>query len=149
MKTTETAFFLNAKIKACQLKWTHAQIVKEKYEAAWSEAYEHEEELDTKAQAIHDELQQLQEEVTRAIKLSRTNTMTSTEFTVAAADRANKILAFDTNGEISVTQELGTYKGNWATATAYYGRDIVKDTSNNNISCFTLIVLHSNTRDTL
>ena len=45
------------------MKWTHAQIVKEKYEAAWSEAYEHEEELDTKAQAIHDELQQLQEEV--------------------------------------------------------------------------------------
>ena len=77
--------------------------------------------------------QEIQEELGRAIKLSKTNTMTSTEFTVAAADRANKILAFDTNGEISVTQELGTYKGNWATATAYYGRDIIKDTSNNNI----------------
>jgi len=45
------------------LKWTHAQIVKEKYEAAWSEAYEHEEELGDKAQIIHNELQQLQEEV--------------------------------------------------------------------------------------
>ena len=77
--------------------------------------------------------QEIQEELGRAIKLSKTNTMTSTEFTVASADRANKILAFDTNGEISVTQELGTYKGNWTTATAYYGRDIVKDTSNNNI----------------
>ena len=77
--------------------------------------------------------QEIQEELGRAIKLSKTNTMTSTEFTVAAADRANKILAFDTNGEISVTQELGTYKGNWTTATAYYGRDIIKDTSNNNI----------------
>ena len=77
--------------------------------------------------------QEIQEELGRAIKLSKTNTITSTEFTVSATDRANKILAFDTNGEISVTQELGTYKGNWATATAYYGRDIVKDTSNNNI----------------
>jgi hypothetical protein len=77
--------------------------------------------------------QEIQEELGRAIKLSKTNTMTSTEFTVAAADRANKILAFDTNGEISVTQELGTYQGNWATATSYYGRDIIKDTSNNNI----------------
>ena len=77
--------------------------------------------------------QEIQEELGRAIKLSKTNTMTSTEFTVDDTDRANKILAFDTNGEISVTQELGTYKGNWATATAYYGRDIVKDTSNNNI----------------
>jgi len=92
-------------------------------------AESHEEGLDRSTMAI----QQLQEEVTRAIKLSKTNTMTSTEFTVAAADRANKILAFDTNGEISVTQELGTFRGNWATATSYAGRDIVKDTSTNNI----------------
>ena len=77
--------------------------------------------------------QELQEQIDRSIKLSRTNTITSTEFTVGAADRANKILAFDANGEIAVTQELGTYRGNWATATAYNGRDLVKDTSNNNI----------------
>jgi hypothetical protein len=77
--------------------------------------------------------QELQEEVDRSIKLSRTNTMTSTEFTVDAATRANKILAFDASGEIAVTQELGTYKGNWASGTSYSARDIVKDTSNNNI----------------
>ena len=77
--------------------------------------------------------QELQEEVDRCIKLSRTNAMTSTEFTVGAADRANKILAFDATGEIAVTQELGTYRGNWLTATSYAGRDLVKDTSNNNI----------------
>jgi hypothetical protein len=78
-------------------------------------------------------LQQLQEEVTRSIKLSRTNTMTSTEFAVGATDRANKILAFDGNGEISVTQELGTFVGNWSASTDYNARDIVKDTSTNNI----------------
>jgi hypothetical protein len=77
--------------------------------------------------------QELQEQVNRSIKFSRTNTFTSSEFTVDASTRANKILAFDDNGEISVTQELGTYKGNWTTATAYYGRDLVKDSSNNNI----------------
>lgn len=77
--------------------------------------------------------QELQEENDRSIKLSRTNTMTSTEFTVDAATRANKILAFDSAGEISVTQELGTYQGNWAASTTYYARDIVKDTSTNNI----------------
>ena len=92
-------------------------------------AESHEEGLDRSTMAI----QQLQEEVTRSIKLSRTNTMTSTEFTVAAADRANKVLAFDSTGEISVTQELGIYKGNWATATSYVPRDLVKDTSTNNI----------------
>ena len=77
--------------------------------------------------------QELQEEVDRSIKLSRTNTMTSTEFTVDAATRANKILAFDANGEIAVTQELGTYTGNWAASTSYSARDIVKDTTTNNI----------------
>ena len=75
--------------------------------------------------------QQVQEELNRAIKLSRTNTMTSTEFTVGATDRANKILAFDSSGEISVTQELGTFKGSDATTTtaAYVQRDIIKSTT--------------------
>jgi hypothetical protein len=77
--------------------------------------------------------QEIQEELQRAIKLSKTNTMTSTEFTVAAADRANKILAFDTNGEISVTQELGTNRGSWSAGVTFNARDIVKDSSNNNV----------------
>jgi hypothetical protein len=87
-------------------------------------AESHEEGLDRATMNI----QQLQEEVDRSIKLSRTNTMTSTEFTVDAADRANKILAFDSSGEISVTQELGTYKGTSPTTTteAFVVRDIVK-----------------------
>ena len=77
--------------------------------------------------------QELQEQVDRSLKLSRTNTMTSTEFTNSATDRASKILAFDGNGEISVTQELGTFVGNWAASTSYNARDLVKDTSTNNI----------------
>jgi hypothetical protein len=92
-------------------------------------AESHEEGLDRATMAI----QQLQEELTRSIKLSKTNTMTSTEFSVGASDRANKILAFDTNGELAVTQELGTNRGSWTTATTFNGRDIVKDSSNNNI----------------
>lgn len=78
-------------------------------------------------------VQQHDEELDRSIKLSRTNTMTSTEFTNSATDRASKILAFDSTGELSVTSELGTFKGNWAASTAYALRDIVKDTSTNNI----------------
>jgi hypothetical protein len=87
----------------------------------------HEEGLDRATMTI----QQMQEEINRSIKLSKTNTMTSTEFTIAAADRANKVLAFDSTGEISVTQELGTYKGTDTTVTtvAYVQRDIVKSTS--------------------
>ena len=92
-------------------------------------AESHEEGLDRATMT----LQQVQEELDRAIKLSRTNTMTSTEFTVGATDRANKILAFDSSGEISVTQELGTFRGNWSASTSYEVRDLVKDTSTNNI----------------
>ena len=77
--------------------------------------------------------QELQEESDRSIKISRTNTMTSTEFTVDATNRANKLLSFDSSGEISVAQELGTFKDNWAASTTYAVRDLVKDTSTNNI----------------
>jgi hypothetical protein len=77
--------------------------------------------------------QEIQEELGRSLKLSKTNTMTSTEFTVGASDRANKILAFDTNGELSVTQELGTNRGSWSAGVTFNGRDIVKDGSNNNV----------------
>lgn len=77
--------------------------------------------------------QQVQEELDRSIKLSRTNTMTSTEFAVGATDRASKVLGFDANGELAVTQELGTNRGNWSSGTDYNARDLVKDTSTNNI----------------
>ncbi|MDA7840923.1 hypothetical protein N9A10_00760 [Candidatus Pelagibacter sp.] len=92
-------------------------------------AESHEEGLDRSMMAI----QQLQEEVDRSIKLSRTNTMTSTEFTIGDTDRAGKIFGFDDNGELVVSQELGTFKGDWSASTTYAARDIVKDTSTNNI----------------
>jgi len=92
-------------------------------------AESHEEGLDRSMMSI----QQLQEEVDRSIKLSRTNTMNNTEFAVGATDRAGKIFGFDDNGELVVSQELGTFKGNWSASTTYAARDIVKDTSTNNI----------------
>ena len=78
-------------------------------------------------------LQEHTEELGRSIKASRTNTISSTEFTVGATDRANKVFSFDSSGELSITQEIGTFKGNWAASTSYVARDIVKDTSTNNI----------------
>jgi hypothetical protein len=102
------------------------------------------------AQSLEDALdkltfivQQHDEELGRSIKASRTNTIGSTEFTVSAASRANKIFAFDSAGELAVTQELGTYRGNWATSTAFAQRDIVKDTSNDNI--YICVTAHTST----
>ena len=77
--------------------------------------------------------QQIQEEVDRSIKASVTNTISSSEFAISASDRANKIFAFDSSGDLAVTQEIGTFRGDWAASTAYNQRDLVKDTSTNNI----------------
>ena len=71
------------------------------------------------------QIQEVQEEVDRSLKISRTNTMTSTSFTNDATSRASKVLSFDSAGELSVTNEIGNFRGNWATSTAFVLRDIV------------------------
>lgn len=50
-----------------------------------------------------------------------------------AANRAGNVLAFDSNGNPVATEEIGDYRGNWASGTLYAVRDLVKDTSNSNI----------------
>ena len=110
-------------------------------------AESHEEGLDRATMTT----QQVQEELDRSIKLSRTNTMTSTEFSVGATDRANKVLAFSSSGELSVTQELGTFKGNSATTTtaAFVARDIVKATTTAQLNNIYICVADSAIGDTL
>jgi len=110
-------------------------------------AESHEEGLDRATMTT----QQVQEELNRSIKLSRTNTMTSTEFTTSATDRANKILAFDSSGELSVTQELGTFKGTDATVTtaAYVQRDIIKSTTASELNNVYICVADSVVGDSL
>ena len=78
-------------------------------------------------------VQQHQETLDRTIKASRTNTISSTEFSVSAANRANKIFGFDAAGDLSITQELGNNRGNWAASIPYNQRDIVKDGGNGNL----------------
>ena len=68
--------------------------------------------------------------VSDTMKVSDRPTM---EISDLAATRANKVLAFDGDGDISATQEIGVFQVNWAASTAYVVRDLAKDTSNNNI----------------
>jgi len=83
-----------------------------------------------KAIVLH---QQQQDELDRSIKFSLTNTIGSLEITENANARKNRVLGFDNLGEFEVLKELGTYRGNWAASTSYAVRDLVKDTSTNNI----------------
>ena len=50
--------------------------------------------------------QELQEELGRSIKISKSNTITSSEFTTSAAARANKVLGFDGSGDLTVTASV-------------------------------------------
>lgn len=86
-------------------------------------------------------VQQHEETLNRTIKGSKTTTITNPSFTENATARANKVFAFDASGDIDITQEIGVFKGNWASGTTYAVRDLVKDTSTNNI--FIAITAHT------
>ena len=49
------------------------------------------------------------------------------------ASRAGKTLAFDSNGNPVVGEDIGNWRGDWAASVAYGVRDIVRDASNYNI----------------
>ena len=80
-------------------------------------------------------VQQLNDGVeSRSFKFAKTVTDAGTiEINLDSSDRSSKILAFDSTGGLSATQEIGVFQGNWAASTAYVLRDIIKDTDNNNI----------------
>ena len=78
--------------------------------------------------------QEIDEAVGRSVKFATTVTDVGTvEVSADATARANKIFGFDGSGNMVATQEIGTFTGAWAASTAYSVRDLVKDTSNNNI----------------
>ncbi len=78
--------------------------------------------------------QEQQEALDRSFKVSKTNSITTPEFTDNAATRAGKVLGFSADGQqLEATTPIGNTKGDWAASTAYVVRDIVKDTSTNNI----------------
>lgn len=97
------------------------------------------------ANTVNDEMdqqtifaQQNAEGLQRALSAPQTDP-TSINMTLPRASlRANKALGFDANGNPAIADTLGTNRGNWAASTLYYVRDIVKDTTNNNIwQCIT------------
>jgi len=54
----------------------------------------------------------------------RATTLSATKTT-----RANKYVGFDANGDISVSGDIGIYREDWATGTAYVVKDLVKQNS--------------------
>ena len=92
------------------------------------------------ANTLNDELdqqtifnQQNAEGLGRALQAPQTDPTTINMTLPRASLRAGKNLAFDSNGNPTLGDTIGTNRGNWSASTLYYVRDIVKDTTNNNI----------------
>jgi len=78
-------------------------------------------------------VQQVQEQADRALRAPNTDPSTVNMVLPNDVDRANKTLAFDANGNPVIGEQIGDYRGDWAAGTAYNKRDLVKDTTNDNI----------------
>jgi hypothetical protein len=92
------------------------------------------------ANTLNDELdqqtifaQQNQEGLGRALQAPQTDPTTIDMTLPRASVRALKVLSFDATGNPAATEFIGSNRGNWASGTLYYVRDVIKDTTNNNI----------------
>ena len=92
------------------------------------------------ANALNDELdnqtifiQQVAETAERGLKAPVTDPTDINMTLPTRTSRAGKTLAFDSNGNPVVGEDIGNWQGNWAAGTAYTVRDLVKDASNYNV----------------
>jgi hypothetical protein len=77
--------------------------------------------------------QQNAEAIDRALKAPQTDPTNINMTLPRASVRANKTLAFDSNGNPIIGEVIGDNRGNWAAGVAYNKRDIVRDNSNGNV----------------
>lgn len=92
------------------------------------------------ANTLNDELdaqtifiQQVAETAERGLKAPVTDPTDINMTLPRKASRAGKTLAFDANGNPVVGEDIGNWRGNWASGTAFTVRDLVKDASNSNV----------------
>ena len=92
------------------------------------------------ANSLNDELdslvifaQQVKETADRGLKAPITDPTDVNMVLPIKSSRIGKTLAFDSNGNPTVGEDIGNWRGNWATGTSYTVRDLVKDPVNSNI----------------
>jgi len=77
--------------------------------------------------------QQLETKLTRTVRLDDFDLPNTFQVLPSKTSRAGKIMAFDSNGNVTVGENIGNWRGNWAAGTSYTVRDLVKDGSNSNV----------------
>lgn len=91
-------------------------------------------------------VQQLYDLNSRSFRISESESDVASIVEVPpVAQRANKVISFDPNGVMTMVQELGNWRGNWATATSYGLRDMFLDTASNTI----YFTVQAHTSDTI
>jgi hypothetical protein len=92
------------------------------------------------ANSMNDELdsqtilvQQVAETAERSIKAPVTDPTNINMTLPINTVRAGKTLAFDVNGNPVVGEPIGNWRGDWASGVSYQIRDIIKDTTNDNV----------------
>lgn len=77
--------------------------------------------------------QQTDEKAERGLKAPVTDPTDINMVLPSKTSRAGKTLAFDSLGNPTVGEDIGNWRGNWASGTAYSVRDLVKDSSNSSV----------------
>lgn len=92
------------------------------------------------AQSLNDEFdsltiftQQNLEQSNRSLRAPNTDPTTIDMTLPLNTIRANKTLAFDADGNPTIGELIGDWKGDWAAGVAYNKRDLIKDTTNDNV----------------
>jgi hypothetical protein len=102
------------------------------------------------ANTVNDELdsqtilvQQVAETAERSIKAPVTDPTNINMTLPINTARAGKTLAFDASGNPVAGDPIGIWRGNWAAGVSYQNRDLVKDTTNDNV--YIVLTAHTST----
>jgi len=91
------------------------------------------EDLNTDLDRLTAMIQQQETKLARTVRLDDFDTPNTFTVLPVKATRAGKIMAFDTDGNVTVGEDIGNWRGNWAASVAFIVRDLVKDGSNSNV----------------
>ena len=78
-------------------------------------------------------VQQVAESAERSIKAPVTDPTTINMVLPINTARAGKTLAFDANGDPVAGDPIGNWRGDWSAGVSYQNRDLIKDTTNDNV----------------
>lgn len=91
------------------------------------------EDLNTDLDRLTAMIQQQETKLARTIRLDDFDTPNTFAVLPVKASRVGKILAFDTNGDPVVGEDIGNWRGNWAASVVFTVRDLVKTSDDSNV----------------